>query len=240
MVDRETAMTLTPLEESFRKRNAVKHLVFPTPIDKAGGRRVLLGAEWNLAPADSAITHVLDVGAHVGTFTCYAADFWPNAMVLAVEPDPDNYHCLETNTAHLPTVHLLQAALGNGLPVSYLGQRSRRSSSIRYGYSRGKEGLVPSHTLAQLVTLVGFSGKPGEALLVKIDAEGAEWGCLKDPASVDALKSTQAFVIDIHGFKRKRFVRWAQTWITTHVVSVCYPGRWGTNIHGFRTEESHE
>src|SRR5271170_2312808 len=40
---------------------------------------------------------IVDIGAHMGTFTLWAAKRWPERRVIAVEPSPINLEYLEKN-----------------------------------------------------------------------------------------------------------------------------------------------
>src|SRR5207249_1250785 len=54
---------------------------------------------------------ILDVGAHIGTFVLYAKTLWPEARVLAVEPNPRSNELLRLNTSCLEDVETYQIAL---------------------------------------------------------------------------------------------------------------------------------
>ncbi len=71
---------------------------------------------------------IVDIGAHVGSFTVLCHEYWPEARIVAVEPHPDSFALLQRNSSHIPTNQLLliNAAIakttGKSLlasPVSY-------------------------------------------------------------------------------------------------------------------------
>ena len=51
---------------------------------------------------------VLDIGAHIGSFSVLAHSLWPDASIYAVEPNPESYELLCQNA---PFAQCLQAAL---------------------------------------------------------------------------------------------------------------------------------
>lgn len=132
---------------------------------------------------------IIDVGAHVGSFTLLAHAIFPEARVLAIEPDPDNFALLNgnltQNRAHIDTQ---ECAL-----MDYNG-----SSFLSGPTSMGKRlhgTLGTSVSVRRLQSLVGLSSV--ESLLLKIDIEGAEWTVLDDVA-VDLPRNSVIFV-ELHG-----------------------------------------
>ena len=55
---------------------------------------------------------VLDIGAHIGTFTLLAAESWPEARIIACEPDPDHFALLRRNIAGRAGIEAVEAAIG--------------------------------------------------------------------------------------------------------------------------------
>lgn len=53
---------------------------------------------------------ILDIGAHIGTFSALCLHRWPKALVVAVEPDPGNFLLLEENA---PDASVHQVAVGD-------------------------------------------------------------------------------------------------------------------------------
>jgi len=45
---------------------------------------------------------IVDIGAHVGSFTVLCHHYWPEAKIVAIEPHPDSFDLLQRNTAHSP------------------------------------------------------------------------------------------------------------------------------------------
>ena len=53
---------------------------------------------------DIDIRTVVDVGAHIGSFSVLAASLWPSAKIVAFEPDNENFALLRENTARYGVV----------------------------------------------------------------------------------------------------------------------------------------
>src|SRR5262245_34153210 len=58
----------------------------------------------------------VDAGAHVGNHTVYFAQECPSTKVIAVEPSPDSYRCLQLNATRnvfrSPAIELHQCSVG--------------------------------------------------------------------------------------------------------------------------------
>ena len=54
---------------------------------------------------------ILDAGANMGVTTKYYKKKYPNAHIIAIEPNPKTFKILEKNTRHLDNVQLLNKAL---------------------------------------------------------------------------------------------------------------------------------
>ena len=54
---------------------------------------------------------IIDGGANVGYASVYFANKYPNAQIIAIEPDPENCALFYKNCAAYPNVELIQGAL---------------------------------------------------------------------------------------------------------------------------------
>lgn len=133
---------------------------------------------------------VVDLGAYTGISTCWFAETWPDAWIIAVEPDPGNYAELVRNVARFngrvwtcpwavwsrPTRHLAldPATAGEGR------EWSRR-------YHEHPDGTTIGVTVDMLT-----SERIG---LLKCDIEGAEAEVF---AGAPWLDRVDAIVIELH------------------------------------------
>ena len=62
-------------------------------------------------PLDQEPQVIVDAGANIGMATLWFKARWPNAMVIAIEPDASNFALLERNLKGIPGVRTVLAAL---------------------------------------------------------------------------------------------------------------------------------
>ena len=112
---------------------------------------------------------IIDAGANIGTSACWFALEFPNAHIVAFEPDPANFELLVANTAGLD-VETHKVAIG---------PRDGRVRLVdpgegEWGYrtAEADDGQVPMIALARVVAekqAAGFT-----PFICKIDIEGGE------------------------------------------------------------------
>lgn len=131
-----------------------------------------------LGPGDIAI----DLGANVGLFTCKLAA--TGAEVHAYEPDPATFARLKAAVAHLPNVHLHQAAVGvaNGTVILHRAPEHRHAdysemSSVVFRSSRHYDPESVEVELRAFADVVNGFDRP--VSLIKMDIEGAEFDILR-------------------------------------------------------------
>jgi len=124
-----------------------------------------------LAPRLRGARVILDLGANVGTFSAFALSRWPNARVVAYEPEPTSAaaytHWAESTDAPV-TLHIAAASTTDGT-VEFVTGWGGGSHRAREGESG--EAVQSRDVFADLRVCD----------LAKIDIEGGEWPILADP-----------------------------------------------------------
>ncbi len=151
-------------------------------------RPILAGDEYELEPLRSAghrLNQVVDVGAHVGAFTLKVKRWWPEARILAAEPDPDSAALLRQNVAGLEGVVLEEVAvLGRRLPEVRLRQAGRAnrdgnaaaSSVLEVETHNLEPHRRPPTAIVRATSILDLLDRHGDPVvdLLKLDCEGAE------------------------------------------------------------------
>lgn len=133
---------------------------------------------------------VIDVGAHIGVFSCTAAHRFPDARVLACEMDDENAAVLRLNAGAYPAVTPMhRTVVGADPPAGY-----RRNPSNSGGHHIG--GACPA---PPAITLAELAGAERVALL-KMDCEGAEYGILRLAAADGTLALVDRVAMEYHHF----------------------------------------
>ncbi|WP_081413781.1 FkbM family methyltransferase [Eisenibacter elegans] len=144
--------------------------------------------------------YIIDAGANIGLAALYFTAYFPQAHIIALEPESANFAQLQWHCRHNPSVHIqaLQAALWHQDTHLYLDQSFRDGSHSAFAVT-----TVPT---TALTPTQAFSPKTLWAQhqwpridIFKIDIEGAEKELIKasDDFS-DCLAHTQWLAIEVH------------------------------------------
>lgn len=167
---------------------------FDRPIVEA----ILVGDEYSLEAWRATglpVETIVDVGAHVGAFTCRAAELWPDARIIAIEPAPDAWGHFRLNTAHLDDVSLCTEALvGRGAPKRvHLADMPDGNPAARFVLELfDEQGMNANGSPAPRVPATDMIALFDEFAIeridiLKLDCEGAERAILEDLASAGQL-----------------------------------------------------
>lgn len=123
---------------------------------------------------------IVDAGANVGYSALYLAEHFPDAVILAIEPDRQCVDMIERNCAHEPRIKPIHAALwshGDGVNLSTDDQEGSWANRV------SGTGTTPSVTLEQLIAEIPDAAP----FILKLDIEGAESEvCRASPQAVSA------------------------------------------------------
>jgi FkbM family methyltransferase len=140
---------------------------------------------------------ILDAGAHIGLVSVLFANRWPDAQIIALEPEPANFALLKKNTARYKMIIPVQAALSsdNGL-VSLvdpgLGSAGFRIQNTESNAAKGASHSIPGVTVDRLMEAHGID----QVDILKMDIEGAEKDVLD--ASSKWMSSVALLIVELH------------------------------------------
>lgn len=139
--------------------------------------------EWDVITAPK---YIVDLGANYGDTSIYFAIKYPDAIIIAVEPDPKSYKRLETHTSAFLNIYPVHAAIADSdSPVDlHLMPGSCLGNSTQERVQGATVVSVPGKTLH---SLMGEFSIDGDCLL-KFDIEGGEVSVFKQLANVYGIK----------------------------------------------------
>jgi FkbM family methyltransferase len=134
---------------------------------------------------------VIDAGANIGAASIWFASRYPEAQVLAVEPDPENAARCSENTRTRENIVVIEAAIGSSSGAVRLTNPGGASWSVRTQRCEAG-GDARICTIQELVESV----PQGRLLIVKIDIEGFESDLFS--ANTSWIDDTAVIVIEPH------------------------------------------
>lgn len=140
---------------------------------------------------------VADIGANIGVVSVMMAHNWPNAKILAFEPEPENFKILMKNVSPYPNIQAYNVGLGaetrkmrlyhsdhdvnlGGFSIKHLGINKEKYQEVQICKARD--------TFRSITTKLDF---------IKIDAEGAEYDVFK--SIEEFLPGVKAIMGEAHG-----------------------------------------
>ena len=133
---------------------------------------------------------VIDCGSNIGLSILYYKKLYPNATIVAFEPDENNFKLLQKNilSGNYSDVHLNQAAIWiTNDEISFAANESEASHISETGNSIKVKALRLRDLLANYERVE----------FLKIDIEGAEWQVVRDCSN--QLAKVQNFFLEYHG-----------------------------------------
>lgn len=143
---------------------------------------------------DNSAPLILDCGSNIGLSIAYFHHRHPGARIVGFEPDPAAFAALSENTAGLPNVEVINAAL------------SREEGETDLWYTPGTDGSLTRSTIARrggperrAVRTVRLSDWiAGPVSFLKLDVEGAEHDVLDNLVETGAINHVQRMTIEYH------------------------------------------
>jgi FkbM family methyltransferase len=165
----------------------------PGSSDAATFDEVFVAREYDLPLSDFSPRHILDLGANVGYASVLFATRWPQASLLAVEPEAQNVTMLKRNTGPYRQINTLHAAVWARPAEVTVANPEDDANAFRMVESPGAGGAkVAAFTIPQLMERLGCE----QVDLLKMDVEGAEAEILRDASGW--IGRVNVLVVELH------------------------------------------
>jgi FkbM family methyltransferase len=138
---------------------------------------------------------IVDVGGYIGLSAAFFAHTYPEAMIIAIEPDAQNYEMLMHNTTRFPNVHAVRAAVWKESGTISLTDPGSGAWGLQVSES---DAPVTGGDLIRAVTIDEIRQEFGldRIHLLKVDVEGSEKEIF---STADAwISSVDAICIELH------------------------------------------
>jgi FkbM family methyltransferase len=113
---------------------------------------------------------IIDGGANVGFASVYFANKYPDAEIIAVEPDESNFNVLRENTRLYPKVKPVRSAIWREKTPIRIENPGDSKDSFRVQESEQEEGSLDALTIEDVLKSSGADCID----ILKLDIEGAE------------------------------------------------------------------
>lgn len=165
----------------FRKNNfyIIKSKVFANNIylrkdqsDPFIFEQIFCEQQYNFShPAPNEVKWIIDGGANIGLAAIYFSAKFPNAKIISIEPNKDNFELLQKNTLNYKNVHCLHAAIWYQKEMLDISNKDEKSAGFMMEPNPNNSAdLVEGITLTQLMQDFEID----QISILKLDIEGSE------------------------------------------------------------------
>lgn len=140
---------------------------------------------------------VLDLGGYIGLASSYLAHKYPEAKILLVEPDTDNYTLARLNCRQFPNVECLNVGAWSKSCDLTVADRSGGDVAIMFREIMDGEEVgtrVKAMSVSDLMSYANFN----HVDLVKIDIEGSELQLFSDHRCKEWIRKSNLISCELH------------------------------------------
>lgn len=161
----------------------------PGTADQDAYSEVFVARQYDVDSGDSRF--IVDAGAHIGHASVFFASKYPQATVVAIEPEASNFALLLANTKRYPNIKPIQAGLwGRRVPLR-IQDLSVATWSFRVAEDPSS-GDIRAITIEDILSEFNVS----QIDLLKIDIEGSELEVLNSAQTW--IGSVRNLIVELH------------------------------------------
>lgn len=140
---------------------------------------------------------ILDCGANNGFSSVWLARTFPEALVVGLEPELGNFSLARENTATLPNIRLLNAAVAASDSTLEIHDPGHGTSGFQTRESADSSKGIPAYAIDSLIALASDNGTHKiTPFMAKIDIEGFEGPLFAD--NTDWIDRMPLIVVELH------------------------------------------
>lgn len=152
--------------------------------------QVFFSEEFNL-PISLKPKLIIDGGAYVGYVSIFFANKFPNAEIIAIEPDESNFKMLKRNTSYYPNIKLIKAGLWHKNAYIKIKDLDTVKCMFQIEDSTREEGLK-SVTIDEILK----NSHHQNIDILKLDVEGSEKEVFSD--NYEWLSKVNVLIVELH------------------------------------------
>jgi FkbM family methyltransferase len=158
-------------------------------------REIFLREEYKLSlPGNLPVSTIIDAGANIGFTTVYLSGRFPDAQILSLEPDSENFVLLQQNTMNSKFITPIQKALWNKSGFIKITDQGYgiRGFVVQDADAHTPGVVLPAISLTDLIREYNLNTID----ILKMDIEGSEKEIFEGDTSWLAV--TRCLVIELH------------------------------------------
>ena len=133
---------------------------------------------------------ILDCGANIGLSSIWLADAFPQAMVIAIEPEPANFALLKENVREISQIVPVNAGVSNA--SGKLSLHDAPGGAWAWQTEQNPLGTIDAITIDEALAMA----PDGEPLVVKIDIEGHEQALFS--SNISWISRAPLIIVEFH------------------------------------------
>ena len=156
---------------------------------------------------DNDIMTIIDIGAMIGSFTLWAHEKWPNAMIYSYEPDPKSFEFLKKNISlcsNPKKINIFNFAIWDKNSEVNFKQFDKTPSCNSMFIFEPPYGLGSSNTIKiKTQSISKIIEKHNKVDFLKIDCEGSEYDILYSLTKTE-LQKIRYIALEYHEFNNNK------------------------------------
>lgn len=175
----------------------LKRLMHPVslrnnPHDYATFEEVILKEEYKF-PTDFKPFTIIDAGANIGLTSVYFASKYPNATIVSLEPETENFKLLKNNTQYYANVYPMFAGLWNQSGHLNITHTTEGNNAFRVEIlPEYQEGSIAAFSVSEIMRLQNWTTLD----VLKLDVEGAEKEIFEE--NTEWLPNVKMIAVELH------------------------------------------
>lgn len=169
----------------------------PGTSDRPLFKQIFLNGEYNFKLKGFTAKRIIDAGANAGYSPVYFANRFPEADIVAIEPESSNFSTLQTNIRNYPAIKALKGGLwSDSCMLEIVSLTAEKTGfEVRVTNNPGPDS-VQAYSIIDIMNSNGWDYVD----LIKIDIEGSEIEVLsKNNSWID---KTAVILVELHDRKR--------------------------------------